>query len=142
MSVVLEKDSNGQILKLEVNGEPVDLDRLVGLEVNMNGVDPSQLILKYAPEQLSLELDDMDVLERDPDDVIITDGFGNERYGYMGEPVQEGIDHLVEVVNELIQRNKDLERQHRMTKVLLKTMDLQVDHLKGKLSRNELGGSQ
>lgn len=142
MSVVLEKDCNGRILKLEVNGEPVDLKRLIGLEINMNGVEPSQLILKYAPEQLSLELDDMDVLERDPDDVIVTDGFGNERYGYMGGPSQEGIDHLVEVVNELIKRNKGLERQQAITKALLEIMDLEVDRLKVKVSERGSGDQQ
>lgn len=142
MTVVLEKDCNGRILKLEVNGDPVDLKRLVGLEINMNGVDPSQLILKYAPEQLSLELDDMDVLEHDPDDVIVTDGFGNERYGYIGGPSQEGIDHLVEVVNELIQRNKGLEHQHRITKALLELMELEVDRLKVKLAGHGSGDQQ
>ena len=110
MSIQLNSDSYGRITNLVINGEQVSTHKLIGIDIHMDSDDPTQVVLNYAPKQLTLELEGIDTQVQEKDQ-------------------QEGADDVMEAMTKMAKVVQLLDERQRITQSLLRLNELEVDRL-------------
>ena len=110
MSIQLHSDNYGLIDKLVINGEQVSTDKLIGIDIHMDDVVPTQVVLNYAPKQLTLELEGIDTQVQEKDQL-------------------DDVGDVIDTMIDLLKMVKLLDERQRITQSLLELNELEVDRL-------------